>query len=173
MQVSYVITLILCVAGVMARTSYELLKKDNKINTRSVVSLSMMIAAMTAFLGSWAFMCPNDPLHAYVGWPTRWAGYGIAFAGVCLAVGGLARLKKVENVDHLVTTGLFARMRHPMYTGFIAWISGWVIAFGSVVSAVVAVFCIGTILYWRHLEEKALDARYGEMYRRYRAQTLF
>jgi protein-S-isoprenylcysteine O-methyltransferase Ste14 len=169
----FLIPLILCVAGVAARTVYELLKKEGRIDTRSAVVLSTMVAMMTAFLTSWVFMCPNDPLHVYAGKAARWIGHSIAFAGVCLAAGGLARLKKVENVDHLVTTGLFARIRHPMYTGFIAWISGWVICFGSATSAAVAVFCIGNILYWRLLEERALELRYGEEYRRYRERTLF
>jgi len=172
-QASFLVPLVFCTTGVVARTTYELLKKSGRINTRSVLALSTMIAAMTAFLASWAFMCPHDPLHAWGGNTARWTGHAVSFAGLLLAAGGLARLKKVENVDHLVTTGLFARLRHPMYTGFIAWISGWVICFGSVFSAAVAVFCIGNIFYWRILEEKALETRFGQEYRHYRMQTLF
>lgn len=68
------------------------------------------MAMMSTFLASWVFMCPNDPLRAYGSIAARWTGCGIALVGFCLPVGGVVRLKKVENIDHLVTTGLFA---HP------------------------------------------------------------
>jgi protein-S-isoprenylcysteine O-methyltransferase Ste14 len=79
----------------------------------------------------------------------------------------------VENVDHLVTTGLFAKIRHPMYAGFILWIVGWATTYGAFVSLAAGVLCIGNILYWRHLEEGALEACYGARYRDYRAGTWF
>ena len=132
-----------------------------------------MMIAMTAFLGSWMFMGPGDPTRAYSSKMARWMGCGIAFAGACLVVGGILRLKKVENLDHLVTTGLFSRIRHPMYTGFIAWMCGWVICHGSVSSAAVAAIGIGNVLYWRHLEDRALESRYGDEFRRYRERTPF
>ena len=149
------------------------MKKAGRINTRSIVALAALMTMMSAFLASWVFMCPNDPLRAYGSNAARWTGYGIALAGFCLAVGGVVRLKKVENIDHLVTTGLFAGIRHPMYAGFTAWICGWVACYGSLISAAVAVICIGNILYWSRLEDRALELRYGEEYRRYRERTLF
>jgi protein-S-isoprenylcysteine O-methyltransferase Ste14 len=79
----------------------------------------------------------------------------------------------VENIDHLVTTGLFSRIRHPMYAGFILWIVGWVVRDGAVVSLAVGLVGIGNILYWRRLEERALESGYGEVYRTYRQQTWF
>ncbi len=37
----------------------------------------------------------------------------------------MIQLKGLENINHLVTTGLFSKIRHPMYDGFILWILGW------------------------------------------------
>ena len=54
--------------------------------------------------------------------------------GLGLALGGLFQLKGLENIDRLVTSGLFAKIRHPMYTGFILWILGWVIRYGALAS---------------------------------------
>jgi protein-S-isoprenylcysteine O-methyltransferase Ste14 len=79
----------------------------------------------------------------------------------------------VENIDHLVTSGLFSRIRHPMYTGFILWILGWVFFYGAATSLIVALVCIGNILYWRQIEEKNLVSAYGEAYLRYRMKTWF
>ena len=82
-------------------------------------------------------------------------------------------MRGLENIDHLVTTGLFSRLRHPMYVGFILWILGWVVRYGAVVSLAAGVLCIGNILYWRQLEERALESQYGEDYRSYRRATWF
>jgi protein-S-isoprenylcysteine O-methyltransferase Ste14 len=82
-------------------------------------------------------------------------------------------LKGVENINHLVTTGLFSRIRHPMYAGFILWIFGWAIYHGALLSIIVGFMGIGNILYWRRLEEAELELRYGENYRRYRKETWF
>jgi hypothetical protein len=45
------------------------------------------------------------------------------------------------------------------------------VCFGAACSAVIGLACIGNILYWRHLEESALESRYAEDYRRYRRTT--
>ena len=103
----------------------------------------------------------------------RWIGFGAAAAGAALAVGGLLQLRGLENIDHLVTTGLYSRLRHPMYAGFVLWIGGWVMAHGAVVSACVGLAAIGNVLYWKHLEEDALESLFGEDYRAYRRATWF
>jgi methanethiol S-methyltransferase len=78
-----------------------------------------------------------------------------------------------EDKGDLVTTGLFSRLRHPMYVGFVLWIVGWVVRQGAIASLAVGLVCIGNILYWRHLEEGGLESRYGEDYRVYRQGTWF
>jgi protein-S-isoprenylcysteine O-methyltransferase Ste14 len=60
-----------------------------------------------------------------------------------------------------------------MYAGFVLWIAGWVVRHGAVASLAVGFVCIGNILYWRSLEESALESRYGEDYRVYRQGTWF
>jgi protein-S-isoprenylcysteine O-methyltransferase Ste14 len=97
----------------------------------------------------------------------------VAAAGAALAIGGVLQLRGLENIDHLVTTGLYSRLRHPMYAGFVLWIGGWVVAYGAVVSACVGLAGVANILYWRHLEEGALESLFGEDYRVYRRATWF
>lgn len=118
-------------------------------------------------------MCPLDPWRIDVSSAVRPLGLGSAIGGLALAVAWLVRLRALENVDHLVSTGVFARLRHPMYTGFILWISGWSLREGAIVSAGVGLGCIGNVLYWRRLEEAALEGQYGEEYRRYRLGSWF
>ena len=82
-------------------------------------------------------------------------------------------MRGLENIDHLATNGLFSKIRHPMYAGFMLWIMGWVVFYGAAVSLIVGLVCVGNILYWRRLEEEKLASDFGEDYRRYRATTWF
>ncbi len=163
----------LCVAGVAVRTAYEILKRKGRIDTRSVGAIIGLIAAMSAFLFSWIFMGLFDPLRRSASSPATWTGFGLLIAGLGLAVAGFAHLKQVENIDHLVTTGLFSKLRHPMYTGFLFRILGWVLFYGSLTSIPIALVGMCNIIYWRWLEDRALESRYGEAFRRYRERTWF
>jgi protein-S-isoprenylcysteine O-methyltransferase Ste14 len=101
----------------------------------------------------------------------RWVCVAAVLAGAVLAVGGMWQLRGVENIDHLVTTGLFSRIRHPMYAGFGLWILGWCAFTGAITCLVLAPFGMASVLWWRQLEEAELSARYGSEYAGYRAQT--
>jgi len=170
---TYLVFVALCLIGLATRTGYELLKKAGKVNPRNKVVFSVMFVGMTLMLTSWSIMCPSDPWRVGLPAGVRWVGLGAWVAGLGIALGGLVQLRGVENIDHLVTSGLFSKIRHPMYTGFFLWILGWVIFYGAAVSLIVGLVCIGNIFYWRRLEEEKLASDYGEAYRRYRATTWF
>lgn len=168
---TYLILAGLCLAGLMIRNGYELLKKAGRVDAENKVIFVVVFAAMCAMLVSWPLMCAWDPRRMVVPRGVRWVGLGMAAAGFALAIGGMVQLRGVENIAHLVTTGLYSRLRHPMYTGFILWIIGWAAAYGPMTSPFVGVVCIGSVLYWRNLEECAMESRYADDYRAYRRET--
>jgi protein-S-isoprenylcysteine O-methyltransferase Ste14 len=173
MNTIYLLVAGLCLCCLAIRTGYELLKKAGRVDARNRAIFIVVFVAMCVMLMSWPAMCPRDPWRIAVPGIVRWLGLGMATTALVLALGGLVQLRGVENIDHLVTTALFSRIRHPMYAGFILWIVGWVVRDGAVVSLAVGLVCIGNILYWRRLEESALETRYGEDYRTYRQRTWF
>jgi len=155
------------------RTTYELFKKAGKVNLKSKTLFSLIFTAMCLMWVSWFLMCPRDPYPLDLPPAARWTGLGVFLLGWGLAIGALIQLKRLEDTDHLVTTGLFSVLRHPMYTGFIFWILGWCVFHGAGVSLLAGILGIANILYWRRLEEMALESRYGELYREYRRGTWF
>ena len=173
MTIAYVFLAGLCLLCLAIRTGYELLKKAGKVDTTNKAVFDLVFVAMCIMLGSWLGLGRLDPRRMPVSGAVRWLGLGAVLVALALEIGALLQLRALENVDHLVTTGLFSRLRHPMYTGFILWIAGWVIRYGALTSAAVGLVCIANILFWRQLEESALDARYGDAYREYRAGTWF
>jgi protein-S-isoprenylcysteine O-methyltransferase Ste14 len=72
----------------------------------------------------------------------------------------------------LITSGIYSKIRHPMYLGFILWSIGFPIYFGGLFSFILSFLFIGNILFWRYLEEKELAGRFPS-YEVYKRTTLF
>jgi protein-S-isoprenylcysteine O-methyltransferase Ste14 len=155
------------------RTGYEILKKNGRVNAKSTGTFVFMLAVMIVLWASWFTLCPADPCRVTLPRIVTWTGFGAFILGWVLGLGALFQLKGVENIDHLVTTGLFAKIRHPMYTGFLLWILGWAVFHGAAVSLIIGLAGIGNVMYWRHLEENHLEACYGDSYIQYRKLTWF
>jgi protein-S-isoprenylcysteine O-methyltransferase Ste14 len=70
--------------------------------------------------------------------------------------------------SYLLTRGPYALSRHPTYLSILTLLLGWVIFYGSV--AVFIAFVAGCVFFtfagW--LEERALEARFGEAYLAYK-----
>ncbi len=77
------------------------------------------------------------------------------------------------NADHLVTTGLYSRFRHPVYLfGSIAGVASLVAL--QVWWALVVALLLSPITIVRAIrEERVLRAAFGEEYERYRSRTWF
>ena len=173
MNALYLAVLTIYLAAQMVRFGYEQLKKAGRIDPENPRLFVVILGVMLLMWASWFIMCPWDPSRITSPDIVRWIGLAGVIVGLGVAIGGLLQLGGVENIDHLATTGVYSRLRHPMYTGFILWIIGWAAYHGAVFSLVAGCVGIANILYWRWLEERALESRYGEVYRGYRKATWF
>jgi len=170
---SYLVLLALFIFSLMIRTGYELLKRAGKVNPKNKLLFFFIFVIMFTLWASWFEMCPLDPFKIALPVWIIYAGLGLFSAGLILALGSLFQLRGLENIDHLVTTGFFSIIRHPMYTGFILFIVGWSIYHGAVLSFLFGLVGIVNILYWQHLEENELLDTYSKQYVHYRHSTWF
>jgi protein-S-isoprenylcysteine O-methyltransferase Ste14 len=173
MNIDFLIPAILFPACLAFRCGYELLKDAHKINPESKPVFAAILTVMCILWVSWFTLCRFDPFQVQLPDPIRWFGFSIFAAGMVLAVGALIQLRGVENIDHLVTTGLFKKIRHPMYVGFIAWILGWSIFHSAIISLAIGLIGIVSVLWWRRLEEARLEVQFGATYQQYRLTTWF
>jgi protein-S-isoprenylcysteine O-methyltransferase Ste14 len=173
MSPSFLAFLALFLVGLTIRAVYEGLKKARKVDEGNRPVFLVVVAGMAMLWIGWFAMCPRDPFRVPVPDAGRWAGLAIVVLGWALALGALGQLRGVESIDHLVTTGLFARLRHPMYTGFLLWIAGWAAFHGAAGSLAPGLLGVASVLHWRHLEEAKLESAYGDAYRTYRRSTWF
>lgn len=173
MNTDYLIFLALYLFTLLIRTSYELLKKAGRVNTKNTMVFAVILVVMCLMWATWFGMCPLDPLRIALPERARWVGLVVLIVGLGLSIGALIQLKGLENIEHLVSTGLFSTLRHPIHAGFILWILGWSMYHGAFLSLIVGFVGIGNTLYWRRIEEGELELRYGENYRSYRKETWF
>jgi protein-S-isoprenylcysteine O-methyltransferase Ste14 len=73
--------------------------------------------------------------------------------------------------QRLVTTGIHARVRHPVYLGHLCELIGWSLGTGLEVIYALAIFAVVTGAVMLRMEDAELERRFGEPYRQYRNAT--
>lgn len=135
------------------------------------------VALVTLAWGAaaWAAHFLWYPALAVTGtWRTVLAAVGGAMmlVGVPLYVWSLRLFNRAWQEGRLATTGPYARCRHPIYATWIFLITpGACLLLGSwvVLTTPVAMYAAARLLVGR--EERALEARFGQTWRAYRART--
>jgi protein-S-isoprenylcysteine O-methyltransferase Ste14 len=173
MKASYPVFVCLYFLGMIIRAVYEELKKKGRVSPKDRVIFAIVFLAMCLMWASWFNMCPLDPIRVPLPPVVGWMGYGIFLVGLVLAIGATIHLRGIENIDNLKTKGLFSKIRHPMYLGFILWIFGWTIYHGALLSLLLGFVAIANIFYWQRSEERELESKYGQVYLQYRNNTWF
>jgi protein-S-isoprenylcysteine O-methyltransferase Ste14 len=85
---------------------------------------------------------------------------------------GEAELRPREHAQELVTTGLHARMRHPIYVAHLLNLAGWAMGSGLIVSFVLLAFsALFTFPLMVWMEERELEKRFGQSFREYKARV--
>jgi protein-S-isoprenylcysteine O-methyltransferase Ste14 len=112
-------------------------------------------------------------------------GEAMRWIGVVLgAIGGTLRilpvfvlgrrfsgLVAIQKEHRLVTTGIYATIRHPSYLGLLMTVAGWVLVFRSGMGLIIAALFVPIILGRIRAEERLLASQFGAEYEAYRART--
>jgi protein-S-isoprenylcysteine O-methyltransferase Ste14 len=107
----------------------------------------------------------------------RYAGTALALVGVSgiiLARYQLGRSFSIApQAHHLVTTGLYSKIRNPIYVSGIVMVAGLILVRQlPVLWVVLVVLVIGQTIRARR-EARVLEAAFGDEYREYRRKTWF
>jgi protein-S-isoprenylcysteine O-methyltransferase Ste14 len=86
-------------------------------------------------------------------------------------LGGLPEILPDHSQQILVTTGIRARVRHPVYLGHLCEMLAWSVGTGLAVCWALTAFAIVTGTVMINMEDKELENRFGEEYRRYRSKV--
>lgn len=128
---------------------------------------------------AFAILWPFRGARLYATWQMWWpaallflAGFGIYRAAFRSfrreQVSGLAELEPARHRQELVTTGIRARVRHPIYLGHLCEVFAWCMGTGLLALYALAGFAVVTGALMIRIEDRELEARFGERYREYR-----
>ena len=84
-------------------------------------------------------------------------------------LGGLPEIRPDHGQQRLVTTGIRAHVRHPVYLGHLCEMLAWSLGTGLAVCWALTALAIATGAVMINLEDKELENRFGEEYRQYRS----
>lgn len=84
-------------------------------------------------------------------------------------LGGVPELLPNHSHQRLVTTGIRARVRHPVYVGHLCEMLAWSVGTGLAICWALTAFAAITGALMIHMEDEELEKRFGEEYRQYRS----
>jgi len=130
----------------------------------------MISIAMFFSWFSWFSMVFLDPIKMDLFW-VKYIDLILFITGVPLVVLSHLKIGGFES-KKLVRTGIYSKIRHPMYLGFILWIIGFPLFMQSLITLASSLIWIPQIMYWKTSEESKLEEMHKE-YREYKKRTWF
>ena len=133
------------------------------------------LATMILFIGYAGFglMLATDPVTLGRSGMIAIFGGIVGISGVALFGAAVRSKRGFEETADLVTTGIYSRLRHPMYLGILLIHIGFPLLTDSALSLLSAGLWAPQILLWKRWEDEELGERFGEKYREYRRKTFF
>ena len=98
-------------------------------------------------------------------------GYTLVFAGLALLITGWRQVYRAHSEGRLATSGLYALVQHPQYTGIMLAVFGQVVHWPTIPTLVLFPVIIALYVWLAKREERQLVAQFGEEYVRYRERT--
>jgi len=156
---------------------HPFIRRWRKQGRRAYVAILPIWAAFIAI--AFALAWPFRSVRLYANW-WNWVpaaclfvtGFSI-YAGALrdfprVQLSGLAELEPGRHRDELKTAGIRAHVRHPIYLGHLCEVVGWCIGTGLMPLFALLGFAIASGAAMVHVEDRELEARFGESYRAYR-----
>lgn len=169
---TFFILLILSVMTHVLRSIYEILK-HKKILKPNKTTFAIIFSNMALLWTSWIALCRYDIYKIDLPVIINYFGALLFLIGLIIFLTALLTIKTLESYSgDLISKGIYSKIRHPMYLGFILWLIGFPIYFGALFSFCLSFLFIANVLFWRHLEEIELKERFPN-YEDYSRKTFF
>jgi len=99
-------------------------------------------------------------------------GYAIVFSGATLVADGWRRIHRARREEMLMTDGVYARVRHPQYTGlFIIVFGEGIVHWPTIVSVAAFPIIIFAYTLLARKEERHMLEKFGDEYRDYQQRV--
>ncbi len=95
----------------------------------------------------------------------------LIFGGFILLAKAWTVLHKAQQNHSLATTGLYARIRHPQYVGFVAILLGFLFQWPTILTVIMLPILVLMYARLAIVEEREMMKQFGDEYTRYAART--
>jgi len=160
---------LVCVVSYIVRTIPKILKDGKKFYLRHLALMTVVEAVMWV---SWVILSLVP--QAMMPLPLSIAilfGLFLSLIGIAMFFEAKKELKGFREPGKLVTTGLYGRVRHPMYLGWMLVLLGFPLVFRAVLAFIVSIFLSAILVLWAYVEERELELKYGDEHRSYRRKV--
>jgi protein-S-isoprenylcysteine O-methyltransferase Ste14 len=147
--------------------------KHKKILKSGKLSFTIIFSNMVLLWTSWFMLCGLGISDIYLPQILHYFGIVLVITGIIVFLTALFTIRTLENYEGgLITHGIYSRIRHPMYLGFLLWLIGAPLIYGGMYSFILLVPFGINVLFWRYLEEIELEKRFPS-YKFYKRRTFF
>jgi protein-S-isoprenylcysteine O-methyltransferase Ste14 len=145
------------------RSPYRVILPVWGVMVAAVLGITERFRALTLYQSGWAWL-PAVVLFAVGIWLYKMGGANFSLK----QLQGQPEISAQNEEQRLVTTGIRARVRHPVYLAHLCEMLAWSIGTGLVVCYGLTALTIFTGAFMIRAEDAELEQRFGEDYRRYR-----
>ena len=167
----FYISFTVCFICYAIRTAYYTLANRGSKLVESKRFITVLLVVMFFLWFAWFCMISSDPYRMNLPSVARYTGLAFFVIGACFVILSHVKIRGQET-DKLVTSGIYSKIRHPMYLGFIIWIIGFPIFMNAAFTLISGIIWIPQLLYWRISEERMLEKKY-KGYQEYKRKTWF
>ena len=161
------------IKAVKTKTTQRLEPAVSRILRVFIFLIAIIVLSTTRVPLPWLYF----PLWPEGFWPF-WLGAAITIAGLLFAVwarehlgSNWSRSVTIKEDHELITTGPYAAVRHPIYTGILAGFLGMAIAISQVRGFIAFVLIFLALWIKLRMEEQWMRSQFGETYATYAHQT--
>ena len=169
MEIFYIFFTV-CFICFLFRTVFNVLYHKKSL-VRSKKLFPVVSIAMFFLWFSWFPMSFWDPIRMELPLCVTYLGLALFIIGIIFVVLSHVKIKGFES-KKFVRKGIYSKIRHPMYLGFMLWLIGFPTFTQSLFTLASSVIWIPQILLWEILEEKEMEKKYKD-YKQYKKKTWF
>jgi protein-S-isoprenylcysteine O-methyltransferase Ste14 len=97
--------------------------------------------------------------------------YALIAGGFILLAAAWPVLHSAQRGHRLASTGIYARMRHPQYVGFVAIMAGFLLQWPTILTLAMFPLLVTMYVHLALTEERQAEETFGEQYRLYAEKT--
>lgn len=103
--------------------------------------------------------------------PFHIASFVFIFGGFSLLAKAWPVLYRAQLAGRLATSGIYERMRHPQYVGFVLIMFGFLLQWPTLLTLAMFPVLVGVYAALARREERECETRFGDEFRQYRLRT--